>query len=615
MILGKPLLLIVLTLMTFLSVQATESLNSEILYYKEHVLIENGHMLTIDSVAFQINNKYGEEDVSVVYDKLNKLKNFKAWVEDCTGKRIGTLPKEAFEDRNLYQEATMYNDLRERVCNSNYPVYPHRFFYTSTVSTESILSLAHWEHRSTSAKPMTLAELWIHRPINYPVQTLIKGIVGVTEDTTNQRVNTRYLLKPTVQSEEALRNPAAIKPQNFVWVVPERIDYGIQGSSKSWADFGNWVGKLNQGLTQLPENEQSKARALVFGLKDTVSMVRVLYHYLQDHTRYVSVQLGIGGLKSYPASDVSINKFGDCKSLSNYMKALLECVGIGSHFVLVNRDENPSVFYQDFPTSQFNHMMLVVPVGHDTIWLENTSSNCAMGYVDVTTQNRPVLLVDGKNSRLIRSPELNADAIFGHRSLKVECSPDGDASITVHHIGRGWEYEYMKSLSMEVNAKSQFRYLDPFIQFKHYEMDRFGFMKVNRDSMYSSLEMKFRMPRFLQTTQTDAFLPQIPIYKGSLDFYKPDNHTLQYPRPVLETDTVIYHLPVSLSLDYLPDPVLLTCPYGKYHSEFTKSGSLVVGIKSFFVQQGIYEPEAYRILYDFIQKVNESEKKMILLKM
>jgi len=615
MILGKPLLFIALTLMPFLSVLATESPNSEILFYKEHVLIENGHMLTIDSVAIQINNKYGEEDLSVVYDKLNKLKNLKAWVEDCTGKLLGVLPKGAFQDRNLYQETTMYNDLRERVFNSNYPVYPHRFFYTSTVYTESILSLAHWEHRSTSTKPMALAELWIHRPINYPVQTLIHGAVAVLSDTTNQRVNTRYLLKPTVQSVESLRNPAVIRSQNFVWVVPEQINYGIQGSSKTWADFGNWVGRLNQGLTLLPDYEQSKARAMVLGLKDTISMVRVLYHYMQDHTRYVSVQLGIGGLKSYPASDVSINKFGDCKSLSNYMKALLESVGIVSHFVLVNRDEYPSPFYQEFPTSQFNHMMLVVPVGKDTIWLENTSSNSAMGYVDVTTQNRLVLLVDGKNSRLIRTPALNAQAIFGRRSLKVECTPDGDATITVQHVGRGWEYEYMNSLSKDIDAKSQFKYLDPFIQFKHYEMNRFDFMQVNRDSMYSRLEMQFRMPRFLQTAQTEAFLPQIPIYKGSHVFFKPESHTLQYPIPVCETDTVIYQLPANLNLSYLPDAVVLTCPYGKYRSEFTTSGSLVIGIKSFFVQQGTYEPEAYRILYDFIQKVAESEKKMIVLKM
>jgi hypothetical protein len=610
---GKLLLLIVLTFIMLPTVQATESPNSEVLYYKQHVQIENGQMLTTDSVAFQINNKYGEEEISVVYDKLNKLKNFKVWLEDAKGISVGVMPKNAFEDRNLYQETSLYNDLRERVCNTNYPYYPHRIFYTSTVVTKSILSLAHWEPLSLPSKPLAMAELWIHRPSAYPVHTLIKGAVQVSENTANGQVTTRYFLKPSCLSEEALQNPAVVKNPNLVWVVPDQINYGVQGSTSSWSTFGNWVDELNKGLTALPESEKYTVRSLILGMKDTVSMVRTLYHYMQDHTRYVSVQLGIGGMKSYPASYVSVNKFGDCKALSMYMKALLECVGIDSHLVLIERDEYPDPFYTEFPISQFNHVLLAVPVANDTIWLENTSSTGAMGYVDVTTQNRPALLVDGKNSRLVRTPALSPCDLTGCRTMKVKCTPDGDASILVRHLGRGWEYEYMNSLNKEVSAKSQFIYLDRFIQFKHYEMDRFEFQTVNRDSMFAKLEIAFRMPRFLQGAQDRVFLPQIPVYQGALRFFKPDTNTLHYTFPVFETDTVFYQLSGKLNLENLPDPCSVSCPYGKFTSVYTLSGSTLMGVKTFSVMSGTYDPTSYRTLYDFIQKVSESEKKSIVL--
>jgi len=603
-----------LTLMSMLSVQAAETPNSEVVYFKEHVLIENGQMLTIDSVAYLINNKYGEKLVPVAYDKINKLKIFKAWVEDAKGQFVGLLPKKAFEDRNRYQESSLYNDERERVCSTNYPFYPHRFVYTSTVVAKSFVNLTHLEPQSTLSKPFHLLELWIHRPTNYPVQTLVKGLMLVSEDTVNQQLITRYTLKPTTVSDDASNNPAIVEKPSIIWVVPEQFDYGLKGSSMSWSEFGNWVDQLNAGLLELPEIEKSNVRNMVSGMKDTVDMVRVLYHYMQNHTRYVDVTLGIGGFKSYPAAYVSVNKFGDCKALSNYMKALLECVGISSHFVLVYRDENPGIFYPEFPTSQFNHVMLVVPVGRDSIWLENTSTTGAMGYVDVSTQNRPVLLLDGKNSRLIRTPSLSINAVVGRRRIRVKCSPEGDATILVNHQGRGWEYEDMNALAKDVSAKYQFNYLDRFIQFKHYEMLHFGFLPVNRDSMYASLEIAFRMPGFLQTTQDRVLLPQIPVYKGSLSFTKPDNQTLCFTIPVYETDTVTYQLSENHLLDNLPEPVSMKCPFGEYTSVFTMTGNQLIGVKTFFVRDGTYEPDAYRILYDFIQKVTESEKKSIMLK-
>lgn len=596
-----------------MSIQATENPNSEWLYQKEHVLIKKDQMITIDSVALLINNKYGEEEISVVYDKLNLLKNFKVWVEDAKG-NVRVLPKSAFEDRNRYQEATLFNDLRERVYRTNHPFYPYKVFYTSTIVTNSIFNLAFWEPLSFLSKPLVVAELWIHRPVAYQVRSMVKGPINVFTDTVNGQVTTRYLMKPSHLSDDALQNPAVIKTPNLVWVVPEQINYGVQGSTTSWSDFGNWVEQLNKGLTALPESEMLMARNLIQGTKDTVSMVRTLYHYVQDHTRYVSIQLGIGGMKSFPASDVSVKKFGDCKALSMYMKALLESVGVKSHLVLVERDEYPQPFYTEFPSNQFNHMMLAVPIGRDTIWLENTSSTNAMGYLDVTTQNRPVLLVDAANSRLIRTPSLSTQAISGSRSIQVSFNSSGDAQIAVRHLGRGWEYECMNSLNKDVSAKSQFKYLDRFIQFNHYEMDRFEFMPGNRDSTYAKLEIIFGMPRFLQSSKQSVFLPQIPVYQGSLRFYKPENRTVRYTFPVFETDTVCYRLTGNLNLENVPEPVSFGCPYGNFTSTYTVLGATIVGVKTFSVLAGTYEPSAYRTLYEFVQKVTESEKRSIVLR-
>jgi hypothetical protein len=107
--------------------------------------------------------------------------------------------------------------------------------------------------------------------------------------------------------------------------------------------------------------------------------VRFLYRYLQQNMRYVSVQLGIGGLKPFPAMFVDQKKYGDCKALTNYMGALLRAVNIPSCYAIVNAGTNAKPADPKFPDNVFNHVILCVPLKNDTTWLECTSNTQPFG--------------------------------------------------------------------------------------------------------------------------------------------------------------------------------------------------------------------------------------------
>ena len=75
----------------------------------------------------------------------------------------------------------------------------------------------------------------------------------------------------------------------------------FEGNMTSWNEFGKWYQMLSQGADQLPDERKKFFNDLVKDAKSDRQKAAILYKYLQDNLRYVSIQLGIGGYKPFPA--------------------------------------------------------------------------------------------------------------------------------------------------------------------------------------------------------------------------------------------------------------------------------------------------------------------------
>jgi transglutaminase-like putative cysteine protease len=154
---------------------------------------------------------------------------------------------------------------------------------------------------------------------------------------------------------------------------------GYKGNMNTWENLGKFMQDLRGGRDQLPADIKQKVHELTDKEPDPNKKVAKLYEFMQQNTRYVSIQLGIGGLQPFDATYVATKRYGDCKALSNYMSALLKEIGVPSYYTLVKSGEGNTFFVPDFPSDQFDHVILCVPLKKDTMWLECTDQTLPAG--------------------------------------------------------------------------------------------------------------------------------------------------------------------------------------------------------------------------------------------
>lgn len=420
-----------------------------------------------------------------------------------------------------------------------------------------------------------------------PEQTIQKSSYTIVT-TPNNKIrykNYRCGLQPSVKEENgtitynwSVQNSGAIKLEDGiasrdipkVMIAPtlfEMDDY--DGDMSSWQSFGKWQINLINQTNKLPEQSQGFYRNLVKDAKTEREKVAILYKYLQDNFRYVSIQLGIGGWKPFSAEFVESKKYGDCKALSNFMQAMLNAVNIRSHYAIINAGYDEMPVDKDFPQNVFNHVILCVPQPKDTIWLECTSRTQPFAVLGNFTENRNAFLITENGGVMVPTPRSKASSNVLHSNTLINLTENGSgtAAIDIHHSG-----EFTDELNnrlFESTDQVKKSYLINRVGFKqpddlqinkkdvngsqytlHYDM---SYEKIPDFSTGSKMFLNARLYKFWNT-----ILPKAE--KRDSDYY------LEFP--LIKADTTVYQLPEGFIVETMPKPAIIKDAIGQFESDY-----------------------------------------------
>ncbi len=384
------------------------------------------------------------------------------------------------------------------------------------------------------------------------------------------------------------------------------------GDMSSWKTFGKWAYDLQTGLHDLSPERQAFFAELVKGAKNDREKVALIYEYLQKNFRYVSIQLGIGGYKPFPAKFTDEKKYGDCKGLSFFMNAALKSVGVKSYTALINSQYNDEPVIEKFPHNEFNHMILCVPQAKDTIWLECTSNSIDFAHLSESTENRYALLLTEQGGVLAATPKSRAAFNAVTSSTIISLNEDGSGKVS-SNFANGGVYKMIANEILESKKDEQKVMLVEYLGFKQPDVFTVG---GKNDALNIELEIE-KIPQF--STGSKMFInPRInPIWMSVLPKAEGRKEDYFFRYPFVKTDTTIYNLPADFIAESVPPARELTCDYGTFKTDYkyVKEKNQVVCIAKLELAQLRIPVAKYAEVKKFFDGViSENNQKLVIRK-
>ena len=391
---------------------------------------------------------------------------------------------------------------------------------------------------------------------------------------------------------------------------------GYEGDLSSWKNFGEWYATLSKGSLNLPESTKSLLKNMVKDAKNDKEKIQILYHYLQNNCRYVSIQLGIGGFKPFDAAFVDSKKYGDCKALTNYMEALLDAVGIVSYPALVNAEYNQQPVSPEFPHNSFTHVILCVPDNKDTTWLECTSKATVAGTLGSFTENRNALLITPQGGKLVPTPKSNPAENTFNLTTKVNLKEDASGESESVMESKGEYKEEIIEYVLNEKKDDQKDYLVKTLGFS--QPDQFELTADKNDNLAkTSFKLSIeKVPEF--SAGSKMFLnPRIyKLWSGKLPSDENRTHSFYFPFPFIKTDTTVYQLPENYTVDNLPVSKDQKFKFGSFTTKYSydEKANTITSVAFLELNQNVIPAENFLEARKFFSGVIKEYTEKIVIK-
>ncbi len=213
----------------------------------------------------------------------------------------------------------------------------------------------------------------------------------------------------------------------------------------SWEEVGRWYNTLQQERVKPTAEIRAKAAELTRGATDDNAKLQVIYNYVSTQFRYIGIAFGIGRYQPHSASEVFVNRYGDCKDKHTLLASLLDAVGIRAYPALISSAHEID---PDVPSpGQFNHLISAIPHGDQYTWLDTTPEVSPFAFLFMALRDKQALVLpEDKSPALMTTPADPPSKGSLTFQIKAKLDETGTLEGKVERTNRGDDKEvYLRS--------------------------------------------------------------------------------------------------------------------------------------------------------------------------
>lgn len=587
---------------------------------KDIKIISQRAMVITEKRVVTILNEYGLSNINAVeyYDKNRKIKRIEATVYNGLGVLIKSLKRKDFKDVSVGDGFSVFTDNRMLYFDYTPVSYPFTVVYESEIETSNTAFLPNWapfdDYYISSEK----------RIFNFTYPTALGFDYKETNFSDKYKIvkeENEGFISYTADTIKALKweenNPEFSKLVPLVYMRVQKFNLeGVDGEAKNWKDFGKWYyDTLLLNTDELSLETQSKVKELIGSETDSRTIAKIIYHFVQQKTRYVSIQVGIGGFKPMLAKDVDRLGYGDCKALVNYTRSLLKVAGVTSYYTIVHSGANKKSLHDDFASVQGNHIILAVPYKDDFIWLECTNQILPFGFQGDFTDDRKVVIIKPEGGELVKTKVFvnNDNSQFTKGTYTI--TPNGDITAGLSIVSKGIQYDDSYSherLSAEEKDK---HYKSYFAAINNLKINSLSF---NNDSENIAFTQNIKLSA---TSYADANNNKLIFVINAFNNnqstprrYRTRENAFEISRGYFDIDEIEIVVPMDYVVEAIPNNLEIKNKFGEYQMELISKGqNQFVYKRKLLIKEGAYESKEYEEYRLFREQVAKNDNAKIVL--
>ncbi|MDT0649823.1 DUF3857 domain-containing protein [Autumnicola edwardsiae] len=576
------------------------------------VLAVNKMLIRRKKIITVLNKKGdGFAVASTFYDNNRTIKNQEAFIYNSFGDEVQHYKKRDFKDQSAVGGSTFHSDERVSYLNYTPRSYPYTILFESEIETNSTIFLPPWKPVYGFYASVENSSYQLLNPAKIPIRFDERNLenFAINKETSEHELSYSVKNIPAYVPEnwapdlEQFTPGVLIALNNFALV-------GVTGNATNWRELGKWqYDNLLKGRDKLPEGTISKIASLTKDAKTIEQKAEIIYKYVQENTRYISVQLGIGGWEPMLSEDVDRLGYGDCKALTNYTKALLESQGIPSNYAVVYAGEEKQNIDADFASMQGTHVILNIPREEEDIWLECTSQTMPFNYLGDFTDDRDVLLVKPEGGEIVRSKIYTASENLRKSSSEIILQPNGAFTTNFERRSNGIFYGNIYRIKDQQAAIQDIVYKEDWGHLQGLKIASVGY-NDDKDKKQFTEELHFTGQKYATKAGKRLLLPvsflNLNTFNTAGDVER--KLPLEIRRGKTIVDRFSFVLPEGFEVESIPQSASITSEFGNLDLQLDliedEEEKKIEVMREFQLKKGLWPAEAYVKFRDFISRVN-----------